>query len=60
MYSSQVYGEVDPDQDVSPDTADPDAVGKLESTYFIYLICMLALCSSDLIRIDVRCLSDSV
>lgn len=26
-YYSQLFGEEDPDQDVSPDTADPEATG---------------------------------
>lgn len=32
MIISQLFGEEDPDQDVSPDTADPEATGK----YFIF------------------------
>lgn len=27
IYFSQLFGEIDPDQDVSPDTADPEAAG---------------------------------
>jgi len=28
-YCSQLFGEEDPDQDVSPDTADPEAAGNI-------------------------------
>lgn len=29
IFYSQLFGEEDPDQDVSPDTADPEAAGGL-------------------------------
>jgi ubiquitin-like 1-activating enzyme E1 B len=28
FFSSQLFGEADPDQDVSPDTEDPEAAGE--------------------------------
>jgi hypothetical protein len=33
--SSQLFGVEDPDEDVSPDTADPEAVGKYRKVYII-------------------------
>jgi len=41
MLWSQLYGEADADQDVSPDTQDPEAVGRL----------MMISCNKCLIRI---------
>lgn len=32
--NSQLFGEEDPDQDVSPDTADPEAAGVYISSYY--------------------------
>jgi hypothetical protein len=31
--SSQLFGVEDPDEDVSPDTADPEAVGEYRGTF---------------------------
>ena len=32
MFCSQLFGEIDPDQDVSPDTEDPEAAGDAGET----------------------------
>lgn len=37
---SQLYGEYDPDQDVSPDTEDPEAAGS-ELLLFVLLLVFL-------------------
>lgn len=37
-YCSQLFGEEDPDQDVSPDTADPEAAGGNTNCYAIIFI----------------------
>jgi len=36
---SQLFGEEDPDQDVSPDTADPEATGNI----YLLLYCNIEL-----------------
>lgn len=38
MYCSQLFGEEDPDEDVSPDTADPEATGNTNYLEFYILI----------------------
>lgn len=33
VYCSQLFGEEDPDEDVSPDTADPEAAGNINNFF---------------------------
>jgi len=35
LANSQLFGEADPDQDVSPDTEDPEAAGKYK-LFFLF------------------------